>query len=189
MPAPRISALTPNRMYARGQLSDGNTAEFIFRLYACLHEISHVLHDQFGSLPFARLSTKIYLSRGSSNYLLEASFVLVRYKIVHWIFTSCIIFSWISQCQILVQWEQPLGFLLNMVVRSNGTVAVCLALRLQAHHLHPGQGRRRDQEAVLCERQVIVAPVEKGRETVMAVRTSKTNHLLDRCLRNGAVVR
>ena len=101
LPAPRISALTPNRMYARGQLSDGDTAEFIFRLYVCLHEISHILPDQFGSLPFARLSTKIYLSRGSSNYLLEASFVLVRYKIIHWIFTSCIIFNWISQCQIL----------------------------------------------------------------------------------------
>ena len=118
--------------------------------------------------------------------LLEASFVLVRYKIIHWIFTSCINFTWISRCQILVQWEQLLRALLNMVVRSNGTVAVCSALRLQAHHQHPGQGHRRDQEAVSCALQRPVAQVVKGLEIAML---GKTNHLLDQCHKNGEVAR
>ena len=151
------------------------------------------MHDvsiQF--IAFCMLSTMIILSRGSSNYLLEASFVswfaikssyIEEFDKLH-TFRLCL-----SRCQILVPWEQPLGLLLNMVVRSNGTVAVCLALRLQARHPHPGQVHRRDQEAVLCEPQMIVDAAEKGRETARAVRASKTNHRLDQCLRNGAVAR
>ena len=128
----------------------------------------------------------IILSRGSSNYLLEASFVLVRYKIIHWIFTRLHTFQLVSQCQILVPWEQHLEILPNMVVRSNGTVAVCSALRLQAHHPHPGQGHRRDQEAVSCALQKPVAQVVKGLENAML---GKMNHLLDQCHKNGEAAR